>query len=282
MNWIDTAAVYGDGHSEELVGRALANLGPSRRPIVATKCGRIVQPDGSVKGSLTPESVRAECEASLRRLGVETIDLYQMHWPDPDEQIESGWETMAKLREEGKVRWIGVSNCAVEHLERLRSIHPITSLQPPYNLIVRSIEDEILPYCGEHGIGVVSYSPMGKGLLTGRFDRKRAEDLPDDDHRSRDPKFAEPQLSLHLELVDGMRPIAEGNGKTLAQLAIAWVLRRPEVTSAIVGARRPGQITDTAPAGDWELSPGDAAAMDELIAKHSAGMEAIGASTGRV
>jgi len=265
INWIDTAAVYGDGRSEELVGRALKQLGSSRRPIIATKCGRIVQPDGNVSGVLRRESIVAECEASLRRLGIDCIDLYQMHWPDPDDQIEEGWSAMADLVQQGKVRHIGVSNFSVDQMDRVRGIYEIASLQPPYSMITAAAEKKLLPYCAEHRIGVVAYSPMCKGLLTGAFTRERAAALSADDHRCRDPKFREPQLSRHLELVDHLKSIAAEHNRTVAELAIAWVLRRPAVTSAIVGVRRPEQIDQTAGAGDWEL-PGDVIArIDQLL-----------------
>ncbi len=275
INWIDTAPVYGAGRSEELVGRALRSLGSGRRPLVATKCGRISEADGSISWRLTPESVRAECEASLRRLGVEAIDLYQMHWPDPEPDIEAGWATMAELKRAGKVRHIGVSNYSVDQLQRIQPIAPVESLQPPYNMLRREVEAALLPFCAEHKIGVVAYSPMGKGLLTGKFSPDRAEALEPSDHRSRDPNFAQPRLAIHLELVDGLRQIAAAAGRDAAQLAIAWVLRRPEVTSAIVGARRPQQIEETAPAGDWRLSDSQLAAIDMLLERHAAALGAI-------
>ncbi len=262
-NWVDTAAVYGDGQSELLVGRALARLGPSSRPLVATKCGRIIQPDGNIVGVLRRESIQAECEASLKRLGVETIDLFQMHWPDPDAEIEDGWAALADLVRQGKVRHIGVSNYSVAQLQRVASIHPVASCQPPYSMIARGAENELLPYCGEAGIGVVCYSPMCKGLLTGAFSSERAAALEEKDHRRGDPKFNEPQLSINLALVDGLKTIADRSGKTVAQLAIAWVLRRSEVTSAIVGVRRPSQIEETAAAADWQLAEED---IDEIAA----------------
>lgn len=283
VNWIDTAAVYGNGHSEEMVARALKQIDPARRPIVATKFGRVIQPDGKIAGILKADSVRAECEASLRRLEVDTIDLYQMHWPDPEADIEEAWTTMIQLKEEGKARHIGVSNFNVPQLKRLQAMHPVASLQPPYNMIVRGVEDELLEYCGSNGIGVVCYSPMCKGLLTGEFSTQRVAELAKDDHRTRDPKFASPQLEIHLELADGLSTIAERGGHTAAQLSIAWILRRPEVTSAIVGARRPAQIEGTAPAGDWQLSDAEISEIDRLLEKHKAAMQALGeVSTGRV
>lgn len=276
INWIDTAPVYGDGRSEELVGKALRQLGAARQPYVATKCGRIIQPDGSVTGRLTADSVRAECEASLRRLGVDTIDLYQIHWPDPELEIEEAWETMAQLKTEGKLREIGVSNFSVDQLKRLQAIHPVASLQPPYSMLARGIEDETLPFCGQTGIGVVAYSPMCKGLLTGAFSKQRAESLPESDHRSRDPKFQEPLLSINLQLVEGLKPIAERRGHSMAELAIAWCLRRHEVTSAIVGARRPAQIDTTVGAANWQLDDEDQAQIESHLAERQAAIDALG------
>lgn len=254
INWIDTAAVYGAGASEELVGKALS-LWTGQRPWVATKCGRINRDDGSVFARIKRESVIAECEASLRRLNVETIDLYQVHWPDPDEDIEECWETLAELKKQGKVREVGVSNHNVAQLKRLNAIHPIASLQPPYNMLNRGIESEILPYCEAESIGIICYSPMGKGLLTGGFSKERAANLDETDHRSRDPKFSSPQLEINLDFVERIRPIAESHDRPLAQLSIAWTLRHRALTSAIVGVRNPGQIEQTAAAADWVLSP---------------------------
>ncbi|MEC9092576.1 MAG: aldo/keto reductase, partial [Planctomycetota bacterium] len=209
--------------------------------------------DGSVFGRIKRKSVIEECEASLKRLDVEAIDLYQMHWPDPDEDIEECWRAMVELKEQGKVREIGVSNHNVPQMSRLNEIHPVASLQPPYNLLNRNIEEEILPYCGEQQVGVICYSPMGKGLLTGGFSQERAEALDETDHRSRDPKFSFPQLQINLDFVEQIRPIADDNNRPLAQLSIAWTLRRSELTSAIVGVRKPSQIEQTAAAADWEL-----------------------------
>lgn len=282
INWVDTAAIYGAGHSEELVGRALKELGSSRKPIVATKCERIMLEDGSITGVLKEESVRAEVEASLQRLGVDVIDLYQIHWPQPDEDIEEGWNTLVDLKKQGKVRHIAVSNFNASQMQRIQSIHPIASLQPPYSMINRSIEEETLKYCGDNQIGVVCYSPMCKGLLTGAFTKERAAKLSDEDHRSRDPKFADPQLSIHLALVEGLKKIAQRNSRTVAQLSIAWVLRRPEVTSAIVGGRSPSQVEDTVPAGDWTLTDEDINEIEQLLAIHGGAMEEAGADLGRV
>lgn len=268
INWIDTAAVYGRGHSEEVVGRAIA--GRRDEVIIATKCGRILD-EGQDRpyGRLKADSVRREAEASLRRLNVEVIDLYQIHWPDPDEEIEEGWGVVADLIQEGKVRYGGVSNFNLTHLKRIQPIHRVASLQPPYSMLRRDIEDELLSYCAANNIGVIPYSPMQAGLLTGKFTQERVAALPDDDWRPRNEFFQEPQLSANLELVEGLRPIAERNNKTVAQLAIAWVLRRPEVTAAIVGARHPSQIEETAAAGDWRLSAEELAEIDALLEKRA-------------
>jgi aryl-alcohol dehydrogenase-like predicted oxidoreductase len=275
INWVDTAPVYGAGRSEELVGEALREIPAARRPLVATKFGRINQPDGSIVADISPASIRRECEASLRRLGVDAIDLYQMHWAEPDPEIEVAWQTAAALQREGKVRHIGVCNYSVAQLRRIGIVAPVASLQPPYSMLRREVESELLPYCKQHGIGVVAYSPMGKGLLTGKFSPERASGLDESDHRSRDPNFAQPRLPIHLELVDGLRQIAAAAGRDAAQLAIAWVLRRPEVTSAIVGARSPRQIEETAQAGDWQLSDAELVAIDMLLERHAAALARI-------
>lgn len=263
INWIDTAAVYGLGHSEELIGRALKH---SRyEPFIATKCGLLWDKRGSISNCLEPDSIRQECEASLRRLDVDVIDLYQMHWPRPDSDIEKGWEQMARLAEQGKVRYIGISNFTVEQIERVGRIYPVTSLQPPYSMIKRDAEEELLPYCKKHNIGVVAYSPMERGLLTGKFSHERLSALSEDDHRRRQAEFQESRFSATLELVEKLRPIAQRNNFTLPQLAIAWVLRREEVTAAIVGARRPSQIKETAKASEIALCDEDIREIDELI-----------------
>jgi aryl-alcohol dehydrogenase-like predicted oxidoreductase len=264
INWIDTAPVYGLGHSEELVGKALKAT--SQKPIIATKCSLLWNEKREKVSCLKSQSIRKECHASLKRLGIETIDLYQMHWPEPEEDIGEAWEEMAALVQEGKIRFLGVSNFKVEQIKRLQKIHPVASLQPPYSMLHREVEDELLDYCSQNNIGVVAYSPMQRGLLTGKFSQERLADLPLDDHRRRNPDFHEPKFTATLELVEQLRPIAERNGKTLAQLSISWVLRRPEVTAAIVGARKPQQIEETAPASDWNLSKED---IDE-IEKHLA------------
>ncbi|MBE7552044.1 MAG: aldo/keto reductase [Anaerolineales bacterium] len=266
INWVDTAAVYGAGHSEEVVGQALA--GRRDGVIVATKCGRIMESlTDQPYGRLTADSVRREAEASLRRLKMEVIDLYQIHWPDPDEEIEEGWGAIADLIREGKVRYGGVSNFSVAQLQRIQPIHPVASVQPPYSMLRRGVEEELLAYCAANKIGVIVYSPMQAGLLTGKMTRERIANMPADDWRARNELFQEPQLSANLELVEALRPIAARQGRTVAQLAIAWVLRRPEVTAAIVGARNPAQIEETAPAGDWRLSAEEVAQIDALLAK---------------
>jgi aryl-alcohol dehydrogenase-like predicted oxidoreductase len=274
INWIDTAPAYGLGHSEELVGKALKQIKEkpafaetlrAGRPIIATKCGLLWNEKKEKVPNLKRESIRRECHASLKRLGVETIELYQMHWPDPDEDVEEAWEEMAKLKDEGKVRYIGVCNFNVEQLERIRKIADMVSLQPPYSMLHREAEDELLGYCARNNIGFLAYSPMQRGLLTGKFSQERLAGLPLDDHRRRNPDFQEPQFTATLQLVDKLRPIAERNGKTLAQLAISWILRRPEVTAAIAGARRPEQIVETAPASDWNLSKRDIDEIEKLL-----------------
>ena len=265
INWIDTAAVYGCGHSEELVGRALKEM--DEEPIVATKCGLLCNERREKVNCLKRESIMKECEDSLRRLGLERIDLYQMHWGAPDEDIEEAWEAMAELQEQGKVRYIGVSNFSVSQMERIQKIAPVASLQPPYSMLHREVEDEVLGFCAENDIGVVVYSPIQRGLLTGKFDRKRLASLPDDDHRKRHRDFQEPQFSATLKTVDRLEGIAESKGITCAQLAIAWVLRRPEVTAAIVGARKPGQIGETAAAADLVLADGEIEQIERFLAE---------------
>jgi aryl-alcohol dehydrogenase-like predicted oxidoreductase len=263
INWIDTAPAYGVGHSEEIVGRAIA--GRREQVIIATKCS-LVWDEGSTTtyARLKAESVRREAEDSLRRLNVDVIDLYQIHWPRPDEDVEEAWGAIADMIGEGKIRYAGASNFSVAQLKRVQAIHPVASLQPPYSMLRRDVE-ELLPYCTANDIGVVAYSPMQAGLLTGKFNKERVASLPDGDWRKQNPFFREPQISANLALVEKLRPIAERNGRPLAQLAIAWVLRRPEVTAAIVGARRPFQIEETAPAGDWTLSQEDIAEIDALL-----------------
>ncbi len=274
INWIDTAAVYGLGHSEEIVGKAIR--GRRDQVIIATKCG-LVWDEGSTTpyGRLKAWSVRQEVEASLRRLGVDVIDLYQIHWPNPDEDIEEAWATIADLVREGKIRYAGVSNFSVEQMKRIQPIHPIASLQPPYNMLRRDIEAEILPFCAANNIGVIVYSPMASGVLTEKFSRQWAVSLPDDDWRKKySGHLREPELSANLALLEGLKAIAARYGRTVSQLAIAWTLRRPEVTAAIVGARRPEQIEQTAPAADWVLPPEVLAEVDDLLARRAEAMRA--------
>jgi aryl-alcohol dehydrogenase-like predicted oxidoreductase len=265
INWIDTAPVYGLGRSEEVIAKALAGM--VERPYVFTKCGRVWDEHREVGKRLKAASVRAECEASLRRLNVERIDLYQIHWPEPDEDVEEGWAECARLRQEGKIRWIGVSNFSVAQLERAGRIAPVTSLQPPYSMLRRDIETEILPSCAAHGIGVLAYSPMASGLLTGTWTTERHAVLPDDDWRkSKNPLFQEPKFSRNLEVVEALRGIAAARDVAVGVVALAWVLSNPAVTAAIVGARRPGQFADHVAAADLRLSREELEAIARAIA----------------
>ncbi len=248
MNWIDTAAVYGLGHSEELVGKAIKGL--STKPYIFTKCGLVWDDKRNVSRNLKAESIRAECEASLRRLNVDAIDLYQVHWP-VDAVLEEAWEMMETLRSEGKVRFIGVSNYNIEQIRKCVKIAPVSSLQPPYSLIGRDYEKEVLPFCKENGIGVIVYSPMGSGLLTGAMTRERIAAMPSDDWRKNSSHFREPALSRNLALVDKLKSIGKKHGYSAGEVAIAWTLRNPAVTAAIVGGRSAGQVDGISHA--WEL-----------------------------
>jgi aryl-alcohol dehydrogenase-like predicted oxidoreductase len=271
VNWIDTAAVYGLGHSEEVVGRALKSWsGP--RPYVFTKCALRWDADGQVQKVLSADSIRREAEDSLRRLSVDVIDLYQIHWPpDPDSPaLEEGWSTLAALQREGKVRWIGVSNFNVQQLKRAQAIAPVTSLQPPYSLVHREIENEILPYCLRQGIGVIVYSPMASGLLTGAMTRARAAGLPKDDWRKLHPDFTEPNLSRNLALVDRLREIAKRHNRSVGEVAIAWTLHHPAVTGAIVGARNARQAEGVMRAGDLRLSDKEVNEIEHFFAETAA------------
>jgi len=268
VNWIDTAAVYGLGHSEEVVARALQGL--SRRPYVFTKCSMVWDEQRKIGHSLKGESIRRECEASLRRLKVDVLDLYQIHWPIPDEDIEEGWTTLARLKEEGKVRHIGVSNFDVGQMRRALAIAPITSLQPPYSLVRREAEKELLPFASRENIGVIAYSPMASGLLTGAMTRERIEHLPADDWRRGNINFQEPLLSRNLRLVSLLRTIGVRHGRTPAEVAVAWVLHNPAITAAIVGARRPGQIKAVVGAADFQLSASEVAEIGAFFAKAAA------------
>jgi len=263
INWIDTAAVYGLGHSEEVVARALK--GQSNRPYVFTKCSRVWDEAGNLSSSLKADSVRRELEASLRRLQVDVIDLYQIHRAAPDEDLEEGWTELAKLKAEGKIRWIGISNFEVSQMERISKIAPITSLQPPYSMIRRDIEAEILPYCEQHNIGTIVYSPMQAGLLSGAMTAERAANLPTDDWRSKNPNFQEPRLSRHLALVEVLKGIANRHGRTPGEVAIAWTLRLKSVTAAIVGARNAEQIGGIIGAMDFRLNDAEIAEIEAFI-----------------
>jgi aryl-alcohol dehydrogenase-like predicted oxidoreductase len=268
INWIDTAAVYGLGHSEEVVARALEGM--SNRPYVFTKCSMIWDEQRQIGHSLKADSIRRECEASLRRLGVDAIDLYQIHWPNPDEEIEEGWAAMAKLQEEGKVRHIGVSNFDIGQMQRALAIAPLTSLQPRYSLIHREVEEEILPFAARQKIGVIAYSPMASGLLTGAMTRERIEQLPADDWRRNHPDFQEPLLSRNLRLVRLLKAIGSHHGRTPAEVAVAWVLHNRAVTGAIVGARKPGQFTGVLGAAGLRLSPTELGEIEAFFAKAAA------------
>jgi aryl-alcohol dehydrogenase-like predicted oxidoreductase len=268
INWIDTAAVYGLGHSEEVVARALE--GVRDRPYVFTKCSMVWNDRREIGHSLKVESIRRECEASLRRLRVETIDLYQIHWPDPDEEIEEGWATMAALQREGKVRNIGVSNFNVAQMERALAIAPITSLQPRYSLLHRDIESEILPFVARQNIGVIAYSPMASGLLTGAMTRERIAGLPIDDWRRSHGDFSEPQLSRNLALVKTLVGIGKRHGRSPGEVAVAWVLHNQAVTAAIVGARRPEQVRGIVGAGEFRLNSRELAEIEAFFVKEAA------------
>jgi aryl-alcohol dehydrogenase-like predicted oxidoreductase len=263
VNWIDTAAVYGLGHSEEVVARALKGW-PGARPYVFTKCGLRWNGQGKVYRSLKAASVRQECEASLRRLRVDVIDLYQIHWPPDDDgpDLEEGWAALAALQREGKVRWIGVSNFGVEQMRRAQAIARVTSLQPPYSLIRRGIEEKILPFCKREGTGVIVYAPMASGLLTGAMTRERARNLPADDWRRRHPEFNEPNLSRNLALVERLRTVGKRHGRSPGEVAIAWTLRNPAVTGAIVGARSAIQAEGVMRAAELRLSADDLAEIE--------------------
>jgi aryl-alcohol dehydrogenase-like predicted oxidoreductase len=259
VSWIDTAAQYGFGHSEEVVGRALAGL--DERPYVFTKGGQPEGPGRTTLQSLRRDSLRRELEGSLARLGLDAVDLYQIHWPIPDDEIEEGWAALAELKGEELVRHIGVSNFSVEQLRRAQEIAPVETLQPPYSLIDRDAEGEILPFAEREGIGVIVYSPMGSGLLTGAMTRERIASLPDDDWRRRSPSFREPQLSEHLELVERLRTVAERHSTSGGAVAVAWTLANPAVDGAIVGFRRPDQVDRIVVAADLELDENDLATI---------------------
>ncbi len=260
VNWIDTAAQYGFGHSETVVGHALADL--DERPYVFTKGGQPEGPGRTTIQSLRRDSLRRELEGSLSRLGIEAIDLYQIHWPIPEAEIEEGWSTLVELRDEGLVRHIGVSNFNVEQLRRIQEIAPVETLQPPYSLVAREVEDSILPYADREEIGVIVYSPMGSGLLTGKMNRERIERLADDDWRKRDPRFKEPQLSQHLALVERLEMVAERHDATPGAVAVAWTLLNPAVDGAITGFRRADQVAPIVAGANIELDDDDIATIE--------------------
>ena len=255
VNWIDTAAAYGFGRSEQVVGRAIKGL--EDRPYVFTKASLLDDGTGHVRHSLKRDSIMREAEASLQRLGIDAIDLYQIHWPIPDEDIEEGWSAMAALKEQGLVRHIGVSNFDPGQMRRIQGIAPVETLQPPYSLVERDVEQEILPYAESEGIGVIVYSPMGSGLLTGAMTRERIEQMPDDDWRARDPRFNEPQLSKHLALAARLKKVADRHGVTPGAVAVAWTLRNPAVDGAITGFRRPAQVAPIVAAAGLDLTDED-------------------------
>ena len=271
VNWIDTAAVYGMGHSEEVVARALKDW-PGPRPYVFTKCVLRWDASGKVSPNHSAASIRQECEDSLRRLNVNVIDLYQMHWPPRDNgpQLEEAWQTMAALQKEGKVRWIGVSNFDVSQIRRAQAIAPVTSNQPPYSMIRRAVEAEILPYCLQQGIGTISYAPMASGLLTGAMTRERAAALPADDFRSRNPEFREPRLSKNIELVERLRKVGARHSRGPGEVAIAWVLKNPAINGAIVGARSAKQADGVMRASEIKLTTDEIAEIEGAAAAATA------------
>ena len=268
INWIDTAAVYGLGHSEEVVARALESRNP--RPYIFTKCSMVWGSDRTIGHSLKADSIARECEASLRRLKVDTIDLYQVHWPDPDPDIEEGWMEMARLKEQGKIRWIGVSNFDAEQMKRAAAIAPITSLQPPYSLLRRDIESAVLPYAARQGIGVIVYSPMASGLLSGKMTRERIAAMPADDWRGRHANFREPLLSRNLRIACLLREIGARHGRSAGEVAIAWTLKNPAVTAAIVGVRTADQVAGIIGAADLKLTPQEISEIEEALKLESA------------
>jgi aryl-alcohol dehydrogenase-like predicted oxidoreductase len=263
INWIDTAAVYGLGHSEQVVAQALKTR--TQKPYVFTKCELVWNDKGEVSGNLKRDSIRRECENSLRRLGVDAIDLYQIHWPDPDADIEEGWTTMAELQSEGKVRWIGVSNFNVQQMERAQRIARITSLQPPYSLVRRDIESAILPFAAQNDIGIIVYSPMQSGLLSGAMTRERIGRMPEDDWRKRDVQFQEPLLSRNLKLAELLGKIGSPHGRTPGEVAIAWTLRRREVTGAIVGMRSPTQVDGVTHSASFRLNIAEIGMIESFL-----------------
>jgi len=278
MTWVDTAPLYGHGHAEEVVGKALEPFRVGEDVLVFTKCGRRFPEGGSAGGiryDLTPASIREECHRSLERLGIERIDLYQFHWPDfaTGTGIEDSWAEMTRLQDEGKVRWLGLCNHPVDQVQRAEAMRHVDSIQPPFSLISRHARKELIPWCADQGTGVIVYSPLASGLLTGTYGRDATDNLPPDDWRRRSPMFTEPKLSQNLELVERLRPLAGRLGCSLAVLAIAWTLATPGVTGAIVGARRPEQIDGWIAAHDVVLTPEDIGEIERAIAATGAGTD---------
>lgn len=263
LNWVDTAALYGLGHSEVVVARALKGRTP--RPYVFTKCERVWDANGAIGACLKAGSIRRECEDSLRRLQTDVIDLYQIHWPEPDEDIEEAWAELARLKKEGKVRYIGVSNFSVPQMKRAQSIASITSLQPPYSIVTRRIEQEILPFASQNNLGVIVYSPMSAGLLTGAMTQERVANFAAEDWRRNLPNFQEPLLSRNLKLVDRLREIGSRHGRTPGEVAIAWTLNNPAVTGAIVGFRSAKQVSGIIGAAGFRLLPGEMAEIEKVL-----------------
>ncbi len=263
MNWIDTAAVYGLGHSEEVVAEALKSYS-GKKPYVFTKCGRNWNQERQIQKDLRAASIRQECEDSLRRLHVETIDLYQIHWPEPDESIEEGWGTLAALQKEGKVRWIGVSNFNIDQLKRTQKIAAVTSLQPPYSLVRPEVASEILPYAAQQQIGVLAYSPMGSGLLTGAMSEERIANLPADDWRTRNATFQEPMLTRNLRIADKLGEIGGRHGRLAGEVALAWVLNHPAITAAIVGIRTSQQVDGVRGALEFRMTKSEIEEIDQF------------------
>ena len=271
INWIDTAPNYGLGYAEEVVGKALKGL--SKKPIISTKCLFMWKPDGKVYMRLDRERVRLQCENSMKRMGIDFIDMFMIHWPNPIEYVEEGWETLAELQKEGKVGVIGVSNFTVEQMEMIKPVHPIGFLEPPYSMLERNAENGLLDYCGKNNIGVITYSSLQQGLLTGTI--KTIENFAPEDVRRRSAFFKEPAFAANVKFAEELAPIAAKYGRTSAQLAVAWILRRPEVTSAITGPRKPSEIEDNIKGGDWVLSPEDIAAVEKLLVKRQEALSAL-------
>ena len=263
VNWIDTAAIYGLGHSEEIVGKAVK--GSNAKPLIFTKCSMLWDEKRAIYRSLKAKSVAKELDDSLRRLGVEAIDLYQIHWPNPDEEIEEGWAELARQQQAGKVRWIGVSNFNVAQMQRAQAIAPITSLQPPYSMLRPAVEGEVLPFCLENGIGVINYSPMVSGLLTGHMSAERVAQMPADDWRKKAAEFNEPKLSRNLKLVEVLREIGSAHSVAPGVVAVAWTLHHPAITAAIVGGRSAAQVKGLAPALSFRLSEGEFSRINEFL-----------------